>query len=144
METVPKKSPIIKIEDRIKCSYLIQKPQHQNKNIWSHYCELQSTLIYRFYWWQLWNCWELEIVWCNIIKPLSANPTKCSNTLKKFAGFCQRIVWVCLTILWGWRFKWLSHFRSMFHFHTPWNWQKTSCFLKFSGGIEIEHWHEMG
>ena len=39
------------------------------------------------------------------INPLSANPTKCSNTLKQFVGFCRRIVSVCLTILWGWRLK---------------------------------------
>ena len=31
---------------------------------------------------------------------LSANPTKWSSTLKQFVGFCRRIVWVCLTILW--------------------------------------------
>ena len=33
--------------------------------------------------------------------PLSANPTKWSNTLKQLVGKSQRIVWVCLTILWG-------------------------------------------
>ena len=33
------------------------------------------------------------------INSLSANPTKWSNTLKQFVGFCRRIVWVCLTIL---------------------------------------------
>ena len=37
--------------------------------------------------------------------PLSANPTKWSNTLKQFVGYCRRIVSVCLTILWGWRLK---------------------------------------
>ena len=36
------------------------------------------------------------------INPLSANPTKWSNTLKQFVGFCRRIVLVCLIILWGW------------------------------------------
>ena len=39
------------------------------------------------------------------INPLRANLTKWSNTLKKLVGCCWRIVWVCLTILWGWRFK---------------------------------------
>ena len=39
------------------------------------------------------------------VNPLSANPTKWSNTLKQFVGNSRRIVWVCLTILWGWRFK---------------------------------------
>ena len=33
--------------------------------------------------------------------PLSANPQKWSCTLKEFVGFCRRIVWVCLTILFG-------------------------------------------
>ena len=37
--------------------------------------------------------------------PLCANSTKWSNTLKQFVGCWQRIVWVCLTILWGWRLK---------------------------------------
>ena len=27
------------------------------------------------------------------VKPLSTNPKKWSNTLKRFAGFCRRIVW---------------------------------------------------
>ena len=33
---------------------------------------------------------------------LSASLTKWSYTLKQFVRFCRRIVWVCLTILWGW------------------------------------------
>ena len=36
------------------------------------------------------------------VNTISANPTKSSNTLKKFVGNSQRIVWMCLTILWGW------------------------------------------
>ena len=39
-----------------------------------------------------------EIWWCN---PLVRQPTKWSNPLKQFIGFCLRIVWVCLTILRG-------------------------------------------
>ena len=39
------------------------------------------------------------------VNPLSANFTKWSNALKQFVGCCRRIVWVCLTILWDWRFK---------------------------------------
>ena len=35
------------------------------------------------------------------LNPLSTNPTKWSEILKQFVGFCRRIVWVCLTILWG-------------------------------------------
>ena len=35
------------------------------------------------------------------INALNANPTKLSNTLKKFVGNRPQIVWVCLTILWG-------------------------------------------
>ena len=33
------------------------------------------------------------------INPLSATPTKWSNTLKKFVGKSRQIVGVCLTIL---------------------------------------------
>ena len=40
-----------------------------------------------------------------IINPLSTNPKKWSNTLKQFVGNCQKIVLVCLTILWVWCFK---------------------------------------
>ena len=39
------------------------------------------------------------------INTLSANPTKWSSRLKQFVGKSRRIVWVCLTILWGWRLK---------------------------------------
>ena len=31
--------------------------------------------------------------------PLDTKPTKWSNTLKQFVGFCRRIVWVCLATL---------------------------------------------
>ena len=41
----------------------------------------------------------------NIFKHLSANPTKWSKTHKKFVGNRWLIVWVCLTILWGWLLK---------------------------------------
>ena len=37
--------------------------------------------------------------------PLSANPTKWSNTLKQFIDKSQKIVWVCVAILWGWLLK---------------------------------------
>ena len=39
------------------------------------------------------------------LNPLSAKLTKWSNTLKQFVGCCWPTVWVCLTILWGWRLK---------------------------------------
>ena len=32
----------------------------------------------------------------------------------------------------------------MFHFYNPWKSQKTKGFLTFSGGTEMEYWHEMG
>ena len=34
--------------------------------------------------------------------PLTANPTKLSNTLKIFVRICQQTVWVCLSILYIW------------------------------------------
>ena len=36
---------------------------------------------------------------------LSTNSTKWSNALKQFVDCCRWIVWVCLTILWGWYSK---------------------------------------
>ena len=40
-----------------------------------------------------------------LLNPLSANPTKWSDLLKRFFGCCRQIVWVCLTILRCWRLK---------------------------------------
>ena len=47
--------------------------------------------------------WTRTLLWQ--INTLSANPTKWSNTFKQFVGCCCQIVWVCLIILWGWRWK---------------------------------------
>ena len=48
--------------------------------------------------------------------PLSVNPPKWSNTLKQFVGYYRRIVWVCLTFLWGWRLKgYVSTIVSSYH-----------------------------
>ena len=38
------------------------------------------------------------------VKPLNAKRTKWSKT-ESFVGKSRPIVWVCLTILWGWRLK---------------------------------------
>ena len=48
-----------------------------------------------------------ESIWVILsqFNPLSANPTKWSNTLQQFVGSSGRIVWVCLPILWSWRLK---------------------------------------
>ena len=48
------------------------------------------------------------------VNPLDTNPIKWSNTLKQFLHFFWRIVWLCLTILWGWRVTliWVGLFRS--------------------------------
>ena len=43
--------------------------------------------------------------WQAVLDLLSANSTKGSNTLKQFVGCCRRIIWVGLTILWGWYLK---------------------------------------
>ena len=55
----------------------------------------------QFYWYvQV----KLNKLWVKV-NPLSADPTKWSNTLKQFVGNSQQIVWMCLTILWNWRLK---------------------------------------
>ena len=33
----------------------------------------------------------------------------------------------------------VSHFQPMIHFYSPWKYLKTSNFLMFSGGIEMEY-----
>ena len=38
----------------------------------------------------------------------------------------------------------LTHFQPMFNFYTPWKHQKAVGFLKFSGGIKVEHWTKEG
>ena len=45
---------------------------------------------------------------CSKFNPLSANLTKWSDTFKQFVSNSRRIVWVCLTILWGCRVKGLT------------------------------------
>ena len=40
-----------------------------------------------------------------LFNSLSVNPTKWSIILKQFVAKSRQIVWVCLTILWGWRLK---------------------------------------
>ena len=47
------------------------------------------------------------------------------------------------------KFSWqsaerLTHFSPMFYFYTPRNHQKTFCVMMFSGGIEVEHWADIG
>ena len=43
------------------------------------------------------------------VNNLSSKTTKWAKTLKHFLGYCRRIVWVCLTILWDWRLKgWIN------------------------------------
>ena len=41
----------------------------------------------------------------NTLIPLSVNFTKWSNIFKQLVDNSRWIVWVCLTILWGWRLK---------------------------------------
>ena len=43
------------------------------------------------------------------VNNLSSKTTKWAKTLKHFLGYCRRIVWVCLTILWDWCLKgWIN------------------------------------
>ena len=47
----------------------------------------------------------LSAIWKRSLDTLRAKPTKWSNTLEQFVGFCRRIIYVCLTILYGWHLK---------------------------------------
>ena len=42
------------------------------------------------------------------------------------------------------KIKNLIHFQPMFHFYSPWKYQKTFGFLIFSGCIEVEQWLKIG
>ena len=75
-----------------------------------------NAFQYMQYLWQNTGFESVETLARSRLTLLSANPTKWSNTLKRFNGFCRRIVWVCLTILWGWCLK-----SSEDHFSSGWN-----------------------
>ena len=60
---------------------------------------------------------ENNIIFAALQKHLKKNQNRLSNILTRF----------------------LTHFQPMFHFYNPWKHQKTSDFLIFSGGIEVEH-----
>ena len=45
------------------------------------------------------------------LNSLSANPTKWSTILKQFVSSSRQFVWVCLTILWGWRVKCFKNYQ---------------------------------
>ena len=87
------------------------KVTNQQSVLGSSLVDLIWWSIYRYFkhlvkhaWWNYFPKSFMILVWLGL-NPLSFNPTKWSNTLKQFVGNSQRIVWVCLTILWGWRVK---------------------------------------
>ena len=49
--------------------------------------------------------WPLMKLRKSIFNSLGTNTTKWSNTLKQLVGNSRQIVWVFLTILWGWRLR---------------------------------------
>ena len=63
----------------------------------------QNTEIYFFLYLKTFTFLKHNKYWAKYnlgcFNPFSVNPTKWSNTLKKFVGKSRRIVWVCLTIL---------------------------------------------
>ena len=56
--------------------------------------------------------------------------------------WCIRVL--LLEIPWSILFVVVTHVMSLLFFYTPWKYQKVSGFLMFSGGIERNHWHEIG
>ena len=69
----------------------------------------------------------------HFINPLSANPTIWSDTLKLFVGKSHRIVWVRLTILWGWRLK--ARFLAA---ESPLQMMKNAFYVTFKAHIVLE------
>ena len=67
-----------------------------------------------------------------LVNPLSANPTKWSNTLKQFVGFCQRIVW--MWCVWSFLVSSLltsKHFSAFIWRFYPWLWI-WECLFKYT------------
>ena len=56
----------------------------------------------------------------------------------------NNINWPCLSKIIIVFALFLTHFKPLFHFYTPWKQQKTSGFQMFLGGIEMERWLKMG
>ena len=38
----------------------------------------------------------------------------------------------------------VTYFKPMYHFYTPWKRQKTRGFMRFSDIIEMKHWFKIG
>ena len=55
---------------------------------------------------------NISLKWAN---PLNAHPTIWSSTLKQFVDNSRRIIWVCLTTLWGWCLKRELTLTNVFH-----------------------------
>ena len=80
-------------------------------SLFMNYCSVFHNLIQvnytvvLLYWIMKFSCYVYIGLFWLFINLLSTNFTKWSNTLKQFVGCYRQIVWVCLTILWDWRFK---------------------------------------
>ena len=72
----------------------------------------------------------------------NASATKWSKTLKKFVGFCRRVVWVCSTILWGWSLKCYlgSYFQTVCSCHVTYVFQRESTFYCCLNVKELLAW----
>ena len=89
---------------------------------------------------------SILVSWIHVLLyPLNANPTKWSNTLKQFVGCCGRIVWVCLTILRGWRLKGKYSCTQVYYFVSLQNsMENCSYTLKFrKTRIQIWKWSKL-
>ena len=73
------------------------------------------------------------------INPLSANPTKWSNTLKQFVGKLPTNCFSVFDHCVGLARKVLTHFVPM-----PFSLQCLSVFSRILETTEMEYWHEMG
>ena len=62
-------------------------------------CSLSPTIFWYF---QVVEEWNTDVKW---VSPLSANPTKWSNTLKEFIGNLPMTCLSVFNIWWGWRLK---------------------------------------
>ena len=94
----------LKSSSQLKSYKFIQKVSHQTFDFFKNQFSAKVPLHFEYFptFGKSTKKGNIGMKWAN---PLSAKPTKWSNTLKQVVGSCRRIVWVCLTILWGGRLK---------------------------------------
>ena len=85
-----------------KTFYLQMIGLKKNSLLWLRICENDNDYIYIYIY--MFNPYQANVDVKQLLGmglPLKRQPHTVTNTLKQFVCCCRRIVWVCLTTLWG-------------------------------------------